>query len=158
MELKPIVKELVARLRSGTVQQTTKVLGRPDGSRCCLGVASDIAVEHGIIPAPIVSVRDGGPCLLYGTEEDESQSALTLKVQRYFGFTTISGRYDPAYGNSLIDDNDSGKTFTQIADIIESRPNGLFLEPEPVVPAQPVAEEPVASTATPYFNDPYAAQ
>lgn len=127
---------LVARLRSGTVTQTRGTLGRPDGSRCCLGVACDIGVEYGIIPAPIEDprsmIRKG---MLYGVGEDVQVSSLPDAVRRFFGFRHVSGGYGGfgGYGSmgacndSLMGDNDAkGHTFAQIADTVESRPPGMF--------------------------------
>lgn len=50
---KDIRERWLERLESGEIKQTRGYLGRPSGSRCCLGVLCDIAVEDGIIAAPV---------------------------------------------------------------------------------------------------------
>lgn len=108
----------VAALRSGEYPQAKGELGGPDGY-CCLGVA----------------------CKLY---EDETGVALPKTGKRYTR-TTLQGAYHPVaewvglrcengtythngcvLGACLAEDNDTGKTFPEIADIIESEPDGLF--------------------------------
>jgi len=115
---------LVARLRSGTVRQTQGILGNRDGERCCLGVACDIAVEHGVIPAPVEDKKTGH--LLYGIEEEATYKNLPKTVQKFFGFSNSTGIYDNVMP-SLAESNDTGRTFSAIADTIESRPFGLFV-------------------------------
>jgi hypothetical protein len=51
--MNPDVKGLwLEALRSGRIPQAKGYLGKPDGSRCCLGVLCDIAVQSGVIPPP----------------------------------------------------------------------------------------------------------
>lgn len=144
------VKELIDTLRSGEVKQCSKVLGKPDGSRCCLGVASDIAVKYGVIPAPTEELWQAAngnyePVLTYGgapftpearADGTVSQTALVDKVRTLFGFSSSLGVYttgEQTFSNStLTSKNDSGKTFAEIADIIEKAPQGLFKELTPV--------------------------
>lgn len=124
--------ELVKRLRSGLVVQTRKVLGRPDGSRCCLGVACDIAVEAGIATAVkrTVTPMDDGPDVHVGQvlySYDGKLYTLPKSVREFFGFVTNGGSYTDIKGRkSLAFQNDNGLTFSEIADIIESNPEGLF--------------------------------
>lgn len=107
-ELNPVARKWVAALRSGKIKQGRKQLGFTDGSRCCLGVLDDLAVEDGVI--------DG---------YDLSGAALLFKVRQWAGLTTPCGNY--SHG-CLALDNDNGKSFAEIADIIESQPDGLFVE------------------------------
>lgn len=157
MELKPIVKEWLEALRSGTLVQTKDVLGKEDGSRCCLGVACDIAVKHGIIPPPVVKVDPFDNMVSLGYGAEETTGGLPEVVRQAFGMTSRIGSYLTEEQkerkrkkgfviaiNCLAQDNDShGKTFSEIADIIEANADQLFLSPV---------------QDTPYFNDPYAAQ
>lgn len=133
---------VIRRLRSGAVKQIDGKLGLLTGERCCLGVICDIAVEYGVIPPP-VPVKN---TLLTGETEyilaydDDSTVIMPTKVRDFFGFTNVSGAYNRDYrsnfDDSLMNDNDSkGLTFEQIADIIESRPKGLFVEPPTSSPA-----------------------
>lgn len=127
------VEELIARLRSGTVQQGQGYLGYvSNGKRCCLGVACDIAVEHGIIPPPKPQDND---TLLYGYGPSASDTSLPKEVCDFFGFSGSEGGFtspEDGSGNSLIHLNDIRcNTFTEIADVIESRPKALFIENDP---------------------------
>lgn len=122
---------LIARLRSGNIKQVTGVLGYPDGGRCCLGVTCDIGIEYGVIPpASVITDALSDPFvdpLVYGGRTKDLPEA----VQTFFGFSTRVGNYTDSDGvdQNLARDNDKrGLTFAQIADIIESRPDGLFVK------------------------------
>lgn len=121
------LEALLARLRSGRVKQIKYRLADPDGGRCCLGVACDIGVEYGAVKLPVALGRS------YLTYEG-STGLLPERVKNLFGFDSIGGAYIDAKGEhqSLHNDNDNRDlTFSQIADIIESRPKGLFVDPQP---------------------------
>lgn len=109
-------KEWVRRLRSGTIKQTRGHLGRPSGSRCCLGVLCDMAVEAGIIDMEVDGSRAE-----FGGEE----GLLLPEVGQCAG-AEYDCAEDPRVTNSRGDSlrltklNDaSHKTFKQIADYIE---------------------------------------
>lgn len=110
-------KRFVAALRSGTYQQARGSLRRshPNGyAYCCLGVA---CMEYRQATGLPVSLSSG--------------ITLTPEVRDWLGFTTEGGHYyrDNDVDASLADDNDArNKTFAEIADIIESEPEGLFEE------------------------------
>jgi hypothetical protein len=120
--LNDMMKEVVKRLRSGTIKQTTGVLGRTDGSRCCLGVMCDVAVDLGVIPAPEPIANCKGDILIYG----HYTTSLPQQVLDLTGLCTPDGSLGEGKG-SLAENNDSGATFSEIADIIESEPEGLFV-------------------------------
>ena len=105
----------VAARRSGDYEQTMG--GLKDGvGYCCLGVACDVS-ELG-------KWEDDG---VYSCgEEHKCGGYLTDVICDYYGLSTISGTFDDE--RSLAELNDSGKTFNEIADIIESEPPGLFLD------------------------------
>lgn len=100
-------KRWVAALRSGEYDQTTGRLER-DGAYCCLGVA----------------------CLVTEYEATPWQGRISLPstVAEELGLSSMSGHYllngEQSY---LSNDNDNGMTFEQIADLIESEPEGLFV-------------------------------
>jgi hypothetical protein len=126
------MEALLRRLRGGIVKQIQGALGTPDGGRCCLGVVCDVAREYGVIDAPriIAPVIDQPDKKLL--EYAGHTGALPFAVQKFFGFTTPSGSYLDTLGEeqSLLNDNDNKLlTFVQIADIIESKPEGLFTTP-----------------------------
>jgi hypothetical protein len=120
----------VEALRSGKYRQGTGYLTQiRDGQEfdCCLGVACKVAIENGVQFEPrqvvkrsaIMSSVQYGPC----------GGNLPWPVQRWLGVNTSMGLYQ---GGSLYGQNDSmGKTFAEIADIIESEPEGLFVTPRP---------------------------
>lgn len=125
-------KAWVAALRSGKFKQGHNKLARIDrtvrGSMrfdyCCLGVASELAVAAGIIPAPAVS------CAY--KEYVGGSNYLGFSVAEWLGLRNHKGEYntkserDNIIWKSLAGDNDDGKTFEEIANIIESEPNDLF--------------------------------
>ncbi len=107
------------RLRNGGIQQGKGKLGTTDGKRCCLGVLCDIAVEHGVIPAP---TQLGGThnVLVYDALD---RNYLPKSVQEWAGLnahnpSVVVGDED---GRSvhLADLNDNGTPFERIADLIE---------------------------------------
>lgn len=133
----------VEALRSGQYAQTRGALQRLEvwddlpAGYCCLGVACDmyqqtvgdlsISQEH--------EVREMGwnPAEgLYKTF-NEAGSSLPRAVLEWLGLDTTVGKYTlPAADDgdaelgSLATANDNGATFAEIADIIESEPEGLF--------------------------------
>lgn len=127
MNHKEIIAEWVSRLRSGTIKQGKHKLGYVDSSRCCLGVLCDIAVENGIISEPMVINTN---YLAYGVDNDDEE--LPHSVRNWAGLKGSAGPYQEDVGyitsTCLAMKNDGGKSFSEIADIIESRPEGLFKE------------------------------
>jgi hypothetical protein len=121
------VKKWVAALRSGTYTQGAGYLtSRVDDEElnCCLGVACKLyQEEHNDL-----EVKQNNATVFY----DGKYAGLPKKVQEWLGLTDSAGKYAqytcPRGNYSLANDNDSGKNFAQIADIIESKPEGLFSE------------------------------
>jgi hypothetical protein len=114
------VEKLVAALRSGNYTQGQLALCR-NGRYCCLGVACRVYQNE---VGDLEETIDGNDIMFDGTT-----TSLPDKVRQYFGFSSVSGvfRYTIAGHASLIGLNDSGEFgFSQIADIIEKRPEGLF--------------------------------
>lgn len=118
----------IYRLRSGTIPQTSDVLGSVNGERCCLGVLCDIAVEAGIIEIRNEDHNHQYGDYIYGIDGDESQTSLPEKVQQWAGIDSgegdVSVRVENLSGTyykqtSLAVLNDCGSTFEEIADIIE---------------------------------------
>lgn len=110
-------KRWVEALRSGEYRQTREVL-RDEHGFCCLGVACDLyAKEHPDISQWYEHSYDRG------FDFDDLLGTLPTHVRDWLGLNYDDGRY--ATG-SLTEDNDDGKTFAEIADIIESEPDLLF--------------------------------
>lgn len=102
----------VERLESGTVIQGRRHLGWPDGRRCCLGVACDIAVEEGVIES--YDITDG-------------VLSRYPKVVEFFGLQNPHASFgDVSYVGQLSNMNDSGRSFAEIAAVIRAEPKGLF--------------------------------
>lgn len=101
-----IAEKWIADLRTNPPQATGKLF---DGNgHCCLGRL----------------------CVLYGAVPDEdddysflgNEFVLPTKVKDWAGMKYDDGSYP---GGTLTEDNDSGKTFAEIADIIEAHINDL---------------------------------
>lgn len=113
-------RQWVAALRSGEYEQWRGAL-RNEDRYCCLGVACDVyakATGEGewdghdfIVPDPSV------PGLLPGA------------VREWLGLA-VGNKGWMQKGLSLTARNDAGATFAEIADLIESEPDGLFVEGE----------------------------
>lgn len=136
-----VVKLWVDDLRSGLHKQTTERLADENGF-CCLGRLSELFCQNvkDIRKACVVkkeienwnedetdveiTYRD-----LKCTEYAGELEALPQEVMEWAGLQDSTGRYNGPVGefHSLAWLNDSGKTFAEIADIIESRPAGLFV-------------------------------
>lgn len=102
----------IADLRSGKHKQTTGLLQSRRGF-CCLGRLCELAVEAGVIPKPV----SNGPW----EEYDGEGSVLPNSVMKWAELETATAHYGVGHPNKsrLSEDNDKGKTFAEIADIIE---------------------------------------
>lgn len=116
-------KKWVEALRSGKYKQTKHMLERPDGSCCCLGVACRVAIENGVElnAEQVLSGRDD--CIAFGGET----LSLPKSVQDWLGLKDREGMLQDPLRSTLSGKNDVGATFSEIADIIESEPEGLFV-------------------------------
>jgi hypothetical protein len=133
---KEIAERWVAALRSGEYKQTKNILGRVDGDEkyyCCLGVLCELAVEDGIIPPASIGhdeCQDTDDLLVFdGNDKEPGRDVIEWAgmrsragVYRQDGSTTISGDTDRG---CLASDNDSGKSFAEIANIIEREVDNL---------------------------------
>lgn len=115
-------KKWVAALRSGIYPQGKKSLARKkevgNFEYCCLGVACEVyAEEH---PEFLSRINKEN---LYARYDDQF-AFLPSIVRAWLGLRTPEGA---AYSSpSLYQWNDTGSNFNEIADIIESEPEGLF--------------------------------
>ena len=106
----------VATLRSDIYTQGKGALHDiVEDKYCCLGVACKLFTGK-------LEKNVQWPYMYYG---DTMANDLPDKVREWLNLSSRSGRYS---GSSLICDNDSGATFEEIADLIESEPKGLFNE------------------------------
>lgn len=109
----------VAALRSGKYKQGKQLLNR-DGEYCCLGVACEVAMEHGLALDKVV---DMGSTFYNG-----SSGVAPQELQDWLGLINSTGRIKDAlaFGGggvgsivSLVEMNDTGYTFEDIANYIE---------------------------------------
>lgn len=105
----------VAALRSEKYEQTKDILEDNFGF-CCLGVACKIADQHGVF----VRKHDDGT-LIGGDLSDQPD------VQKWLGLKSSYGGLPEKTGSGLTELNDSGKTFKELADIIEQYSDVLFV-------------------------------
>ena len=124
-ETKENRKKWINALRSKRYQQTQLQLANKDLTAfCCLGVACDIS-ELGQWQKLDTTSR-------YSTEHGSksgSISTLPKDVQEWLGLSDEAGTY--SYSDQYLDlvrANDIGVTFAEIADIIESEPEGLVID------------------------------
>ena len=114
--------KLVAALRSGEYKQTKNCLYDGEGY-CCLGVACDIFSKE--VGGEFV-IDNGHYYFRYN--DGENKNYLLGEVREFFGFETRSGSFTTENGdikNLALLNDDYGKSFLEIADIIESEPEGL---------------------------------
>lgn len=113
-------KKWVKALKSGKFKRTTGTL-RDEKGFCCLGVACEIAVKN-----KIINKGDKRESLYFYADEE---NFLPEVVKNWLGLQTFKGNFkDKQDGRISLDVlNDRGKTFKQIAKIIESEPEGLFV-------------------------------
>lgn len=109
-DMKANRKAWVEALRSGAYEQATETL-TAGGGYCCLGVA----------------------CKVMGKSNDELRDHDNLgglpEVRAFFGIAESDGGYTAdGVSRCLAEDNDKGASFSEIADTIESEPEGLFTD------------------------------
>lgn len=130
-------KKWVEALKSGTYKQATGGLhySNAEHTYCCLGVACDLYIKSGNeldvrnIETSLVN-KSGEPHKIKAYAYDHAFTVLPDKVKVWLGLATHSGRYQATdwYVNGLVNLNDGGHTFEEIAKVIELEPKGLFIE------------------------------
>jgi len=110
-KLNPVAQKWVEALRSGKYQQAKDYLRREHGF-CCLGVLCDLAQQDGI-------GKWNGYCFL-GESGETPQSVLN--------WSKLRNSCGDFAGSSLVEENDAGKTFAEIADLIEQHADELFVD------------------------------
>lgn len=111
-------QKLVTALRSGDYKQGYGRL-RGDDKFCCLGVACDIYIKE------CDEEWEPHPHFSSNFTCQGWHSRLPENIRKWLGFSTAYGDYQ--YGTqSLAYLNDIGANFQEIANVIESEPEGLF--------------------------------
>lgn len=112
-----------AALRSGEYTQGTNSLRSKNDEYCCLGVLCDLAVKEGVIsdPTPLYGAHGA-----YGYGREDAGAFVPAEVQKWVGLIKKNGGYDNG-SLILLNDGAERKNFSQIADVIDSAPDKLFL-------------------------------
>ena len=116
-------KKWIEALRSGEYGQTKEVLCDGEGNYCCLGVLCQVYEneEGKALPSTYEGTYDAGIEHLGGFPE----------VKKWVGLRDDTGRFEykngvPAERLSMLND-ECDWDFNQLADLIESEPEGLFV-------------------------------
>ena len=115
VKMDPSVKQLwMDELRNGNRKQAQRYLNTGE-AQCCLGVLCELAIEQGldIKAESYTPYEKADPLITY----DGSAAVLPTAVMAWSGIIHDNGAY--GRNNALSMDNDQGKTFAEIADIIE---------------------------------------
>lgn len=113
-------KRWVEALRSGKYVQGKGCL-EEHGKNCCLGVLCRVfdGMHPGVISIMNSDFRPGA------IRFDNKDGIAPQPVAYAIGLRKLNG----SFGNtSLTELNDTGKSFSEIADLIESQPAGLFVD------------------------------
>lgn len=126
-------------LRSGDFRQTQNALRETGPERgeyayCCLGVACEISwlghwVDEGSFQDGTLALREEGRDPEYDDSVKYTEEEFTSPdVQEWLGLLDNAGQHYDEKGEtvSLAQLNDSGKTFAEICDYIETHPHYLF--------------------------------
>ena len=119
MELGPNQTQWLTALRSGTYAQGPFSL-RVGDNHCCLGVACEVFNVVKVTPWNSADTRYGD------AEETTSAPKEIIELLQFYG---VVGE-DLDGNNSLAGMNDNGRTFAEIATIIETHPERYFRSPK----------------------------
>ena len=116
-------KSWVVALRNG---KFTQAMGRLNirNTYCCLGVACELYIASGAEALTKIKFDEE-------TSYDGETVCLPTIVQEWLGLTTVTGTFDPFNPEVSLDltyMNDCVLNFNEIADLIESEPEGLFVK------------------------------
>lgn len=122
-------RKWVEALRSGRYPQARHAL-RMGAGYCCLGVACDISGLgrwiHQVLSRSLVYEVAGG-CRSTSTLPHEVRDWLgLLENDAVFSQPNTTIMDSPSLCGSLVEMNDTGASFSQIANIIESEPRGFL--------------------------------
>lgn len=121
-----IMKRWVKALRSGEYEQTKDKLVSEDDSFCCLGVLCNLSVDDGVGEWRHDHIL--GRWFFQCNEYFDFKDAMELpeSVREWAGMNSCDGAirtdispYSLIYPPTLAELNDNGKSFKEIADIIE---------------------------------------
>ena len=123
----------VENLRSGEYKQLKGHLS-DDEAYCCLGLACELAIKNGLNITRTCVTVDGYNLIAFGHQT----KTLPYEVAAWLGFRVgdVVGSFTKENdGDTLNSDseclsrlNDSGKSFAEIADVIEANQDKLFVK------------------------------
>lgn len=114
-----VKQKWITALRGGEYKQGRDALKTADNTFCCLGVLCDLYLQEGN-PGEWKYVRGGINVRFYPdptTLEGSNAAYLPESVQQWAGMDSDNGSMGTEYPLSTL--NDAGKSFLEIADIIE---------------------------------------
>ena len=115
-----IAEKWMDALRSGEYAQCTGALNAPGEGHCCFGVLCELAVDDGVPVETMEKVLHNGRRIVgYDGHVDVPPPA----VQDWAEVLSQSGeldQYHEVFGDDLVQWNDNGATFAEIADMIET--------------------------------------
>ena len=120
-------KKWITALRSGNYDQDREFLRTKEGF-CCLGVACDV-YRKATGKGEWNNISPHGYYFEWGDSNEDT--ILPAPVMEWIGLCNdtgffLAGRIGDSGSLSLF--NDTGRSFGEIADVIESEPEGLFHE------------------------------
>lgn len=117
-----IKKQWIAALLSGDYKQgrgrLALIVSDDETRYCCLGVLCELAVKEGIVEKE--KAMDGYH-YKYFSDHDVHMSVLPKAVQTWAGLDTYYGWQNLTTGQSLTSLNDAGRSFENIAQVIEEK-------------------------------------
>jgi len=121
---KSVMKKWVKALRSGEYLQCTGSLTEKDeqgnDTFCCLGVLTNLYVqENGISKLKLDNSKGNG--LSFWDFNEEFDSYLCDPIRKWAGMRSNKGDLFLSGLDPLYEQNDDGKSFSEIADIIEEK-------------------------------------
>lgn len=127
--LTPVQQAWVDALRSGNYKQGQAVLRDADGRSCCLGVACEMAVDAGVLSDEHVKTKYSEDAEKTVVFYDRAELYPPSTVVKWLGLRNDRGGWDESARNNhtLAGANDDGKTFAEIADLIEEHADTLFV-------------------------------
>ncbi len=112
------IKEIwIQALESGEYEQGKGLLREDEDRYCCLGVLCDLYSK--IHPSTQWQLGDNGTWYFL-----DEEATLPKKVMKWAGLESSAGEYDLESSKKhpwLTEDNDNGKSFKEIAEIIREK-------------------------------------
>jgi hypothetical protein len=122
-QLTPNQKKWIKALRSGEYTQTTSYLHNREGS-CCLGVAAQEFITDFVVVAEVPASYKYGMSTSY-SGENKSAPGYVVDALGLYDEEGNPAQYS-SRKEALVVLNDEGRSFGEIADILEANPEDYF--------------------------------